>query len=584
MLVADPLERRLSRDPGITGFVTQTRGFTLKKGKKTAVTVRLKPLEPPDSGKGWASIMPSREEVSKTDWSSYDGGVLTIRNGGERGRGLGFGGRGVRAKDAAIRVLVKKLEGENVGLSLRMREEGWYGAWFTGRTFGVGKFVKEDGEVKTTMLQEKPSPKALDGYFEFTFKAQGDLLTVHVDGVEVIRVRDSTHTEAGGVYFMPFRCDARYKKAEIKVLDRAEKGTPEKPPTEKPPAAPPAGRWTSIMPSPEEVARTGWAEYEDGVPTIQAGEQPGFGSKVKAKDAVIRVVVKKLEGQNVGLNLRWGPRGGYFAYFNGGRSFAVMKFVKDEESSTLQASESSKDFDDYFTFTFRVVGDLLTVEADGEEVISVRDPDPLTEAGEPSFKAYRCTALFKEAEVKVLDGAEEDAGERPPAKRWVSILPGEDEVSRTDFAEYEDGVVTIRGGEDSKGFGSKRLGYEPKDVILRVVVKKLEGQSIQLTLRAGNEGHYTAYFNGGRDFGVGKMVREDGEWKFIHLKAGRSSKEFDDYFEFTFKAEGEVLTVEADDEEVLSVRDFTHTEAGDVSFGPYRCTGLFKEAEIKVLD
>src|SRR5262249_42116501 len=159
-------------------------------------------------------------------------------------------------------------------------------------------------------------------------------------------------------------------------------------------------------PSKEEVEKTTWAEYEGNILALRTEDAewtPGFEADVKARDTAIRVVAKKVSGGNIGLGLRWGRRGGYYAWFNG-KSFGVMKFLHEGgkwETPELKVGTSSVPLRDYFTFTFTARGDVLTVEANGEEVIRVRDSTH-TEAGEMSFKTHRCTGLFKEAEVKVL--------------------------------------------------------------------------------------------------------------------------------------------------------------------------------------
>ena len=132
-------------------------------------------------------------------------------------------------------------------------------------------------------------------------------------------------------------------------------------------------------------------------------------------------------------------------------------------------------------------------------------------------------------------------------------------------------------------FGSRRLGHEAKNAVIRVVVKKLAAQSVTL-LRRGNrqEGFYQTHFIGD-GFGVGKLVKRGGKWEFIHLGFKKAPRKFNDFFEYTFKVEGDLLTVEAEGKEVLRVRDTEITGKGEMVFG-VRGRGLFKKAEIKILD
>jgi hypothetical protein len=219
-------DHRLIVKRGDIELEAEPRTFTVRRGRNPAIEVQLlKQVDATTSDQlidassgGWISIMPTAEEVSQTDGAEYKDGVLTLRNGRE------FGSRGVKARNFVIRVLVKQLEGgDGVWLTVRQGEAGWYSAWFNrGRGFGVGKWVKSDtGSWPYTILQTTPSPEAFDDYLEFSFKVEGDLLSVEADGEEVIRVRDSTHTAASEVKCFPLKCTAQFKKAEIKILDPA---------------------------------------------------------------------------------------------------------------------------------------------------------------------------------------------------------------------------------------------------------------------------------------------------------------------------------------------------------------------------
>ena len=357
-------------------------------------------------------------------------------------------------------------------------------------------------------------------------------------------------------------------------------------------------RWVSIMPTEAELAPEDGASYRDGVLTIRPKGR-GFGSGlVKAKNASIRAVVKRLNGQHMELNLRWGQEGQrYHAVFDG-RGFGVYKWVKDDaelKRITLQEKPSPKVFDDFFEFAFKVDDELLTVEADGVEVLRVRD-FTLNEAGPMSFLCYKCAALVKKVEVKILDKPEtheQSNAQAPPtnlpADGWISIMPTQEEVSRTSFAKYENGVLrlqvdraAISSGKSQAAFSSDK--HRARNAIIRVVVKKLEGQDVFLNLREKRGETYGGFYSGGRTFGIGKNVRANGKDQWAQLATGRSSKPYSDFFEFAFKAEDDLLTIEADGEEVVRVLDTTHDRAGALTFGAFQGEGLFKKAEIKILD
>lgn len=122
----------------------------------------------------------------------------------------------------AIRVLVKKLEGKR-GVSLLIRGDGRtgnYSASFNNQgEFRINKNVVVNGKSESTNLAKNASPRAFPDFFEFTFRAEGDLLTVEANGEEVLRVRDSTLTNAGHLRFYTWRGVGVVKKAEVMTLD-----------------------------------------------------------------------------------------------------------------------------------------------------------------------------------------------------------------------------------------------------------------------------------------------------------------------------------------------------------------------------
>ena len=162
-------------------------------------------------------------------------------------------------------------------------------------------------------------------------------------------------------------------------------------------------------------------------------------------------------------------------------------------------------------------------------------------------------------------------------------MPSAEEVSRTDYAKYQNGVLSIT-AKDDVNFGSRRMGHEAQDAELRIVVKKVSGQAVFMLGRAvTGKGFYQTHFDNGGGIGIGKMVQRNGKWEFIHLGYKRLPGKFKEFFEYTFRVQGNVLTVEADGQQVLQVRDSEITGKGEMAFSAQNGRGLFKKAEIKIL-
>lgn len=220
---------------------------------------------------------------------------------------------------------------------------------------------------------------------------------------------------------------------------------------------------------------------------------------------------------------------------------------------------------------FTAHGEKVTPEDGGHSVLTAR--------------LYKVAAPPPEIERKEEPPppAEKADAKRPPANGWISIMPGEEDAVRTGLAKYSAGVLEVQ-AKAAMNFSSRRTGYEARNAALRTAVKKLRGENVSLNLRVGPGGGYHTYFTGGRNFGVGKHVTENGVLRFIPLQQRQSSKAFHGFFEYTFRAEDDLLTVEADGEEVLRVRDSTHDRVGAATFGVYRGTAQYRKAEIRILD
>lgn len=166
----------------------------------------------------------------------------------------------------------------------------------------------------------------------------------------------------------------------------------------------------------------------------------------------------------------------------------------------------------------------------------------------------------------------------PPAKpaaapKWVPLFLDTSELAGKANLKFINGSWEI-------GSGAKRqLAQVSRDAIVRARVTKLPGQNVSLSLRGGSGGNYSAWFNGGNWFGVGKAM----SGKYYDIKHGRSRRQFTGEFEFKFAVVGDKLTVWADDEVVVQATDRAHTE-GTPGFGAANGRGLFRDLEIQVLD
>ncbi len=126
---------------------------------------------------------------------------------------------GKTAVDAIIRARVKKLNGQNLSISLRRDEENprksGCGAWFNGGNwFGVfmgGNGYNDHGQWHT--------PRRFDDAFELAFSAVGETLTVYVNGKRIGEARDTDYRR-GGLSIGALRGRSLFQDVEIMILDK----------------------------------------------------------------------------------------------------------------------------------------------------------------------------------------------------------------------------------------------------------------------------------------------------------------------------------------------------------------------------
>ena len=94
---------------------------------------------------------------------------------------------------------------------------------------------------------------------------------------------------------------------------------------------------------------------------------------IVVKDACIRARAKRV-AKNLTLRLRRNERGCYAAYFNGGRSFSIGKWIDNATKWVdLARGDSPQTCDDFFNFEFSAIGDALTLSVNGKPVMQAHD-------------------------------------------------------------------------------------------------------------------------------------------------------------------------------------------------------------------
>jgi hypothetical protein len=180
----------------------------------------------------------------------------------------------------------------------------------------------------------------------------------------------------------------------------------------------PIGEWFSLPIKPEEV-RESWQDFGNGsmasVDNTLELQNCCAIYLIRAKNMSIRAQVKKGPGQHVQLGLRRSSSNSYFAWFNGGGDFGICRVV-DSTASDVAGVHVAQEYNNVFDFEFRVVGDLLTVLANGEVVLQTRDQSVHT-AGYATVGAWAGSGRFAKVELLIPDKESLVADDRPASHK-----------------------------------------------------------------------------------------------------------------------------------------------------------------------
>jgi tRNA A-37 threonylcarbamoyl transferase component Bud32 len=347
---------------------------------------------------------------------------------------------------------------------------------------------------------------------------------------------------------------------------------------EKP--SPPA--WVPLVPSEWQLKHNKNARFENELLDIGGNGGSHIGFSTYAKDMTIRARVRTVGEQNTGhlaLQLRNGPAGFYTAYYSRGGRIRIDLFDKNKQTGTnLGVSDEAFQFDDFFEFTFSAVGNRLTALVSGKKVLEVTDST--LPVGACAVQAYDRAGQYKDMAVQVLDPP-------LPRNRWVRLDPADGELSR---GSCEKGLVSL-GANGQLEFPTVR----GRNMTIRARVKKTDGDGrLIFGLRYDPETMlgYGAAFSRRRegdsyDFTIGKTVREGDDLQFPDLKSSGGmvvpDLDPDDFFELSFSAVDDLLTVGVNGKPVVEVRDPDYKE-GTVRVGSWLGKALLEKIEVKVLD
>ncbi|NQT88144.1 DUF1080 domain-containing protein, partial [bacterium] len=284
------------------------------------------------------------------------------------------------AADVELRARVRKTPGQNVGFWLRRSKAGQYAVWFDGAKFSIGKSVPDVGY---TSLAVADAPKGPATAHSITAIASGSVVTVAVDGQELLRVNDPAPLGPGCVGVTTYNSGkTQVRDIDARALptaDLIEPETPEVPAEAEPEAAPKPepepGKWVTLF---DGKSLDGWEAEGDAAFAIEEGvlvaRYGRGGGRLRTarpwSNFELRFVYRRLQPGNAGLWFRDGYKYDIAAR-PGHRSGSL--YCKDKGFLASNPDGALEKRDDWNEAQVYAKGDHLMLWLNDRQVADVHD-------------------------------------------------------------------------------------------------------------------------------------------------------------------------------------------------------------------
>ena len=121
----------------------------------------------------------------------------------------------VKARDVAVRAILKRLSGQNLSLQCRIRENGGVSGWLHGeKTFGSSRHV--DGGWSN--FGNAVEGERFQDFFEMTVVADGRKWEIGANGNVLLKLDNEEIRQSGNVVIHALKGVSLFKKVEVKIL------------------------------------------------------------------------------------------------------------------------------------------------------------------------------------------------------------------------------------------------------------------------------------------------------------------------------------------------------------------------------
>ena len=163
---------------------------------------------------------------------------------------------------------------------------------------------------------------------------------------------------------------------------------------------------------------------------------------------------------------------------------------------------------------------------------------------------------------------------KPDAEGWITLFDGQylygcDPAS----AVFKSEKVFVQGGALWVDSTVIPFNLKAREAAFRVQARKVGGQNFNIDF-----GRDIGWFNGGNFFGIGRDVNNHYE----DLKTGRSTVNFNGFFEMEFLVAGGNILLVAGGKTIVKAQDEESMDEGTMGLAAFKGISVFKRVEVKL--
>jgi serine/threonine protein kinase len=285
--------------------------------------------------------------------------------------------------------------------------------------------------------KSRQMPIAKGKWYEVLLKVRGPKASYYIDGKELYN-DESPQLSVGKIGLATWAANARYRNIVITTPEgklvwsglpdlgrQSEKVVGDPTTSTNKPVAPVAisdldrvaiGKWVRLEPSVMDLLDDKNAKYVDG--TLELNNTHLDFHEINARDIIVRARVRKVSGQNLGMNVRQNGLAACGAWFNGaadgGNYYGIGIHLPPWQPLGTGHFGLKVLPEQFVDMAYAAIGDTVTLYVDGKKALTAKNNDVVR--GHIRFGALRGKSLFRQIQYQILDPVPASEGKRAKSR------------------------------------------------------------------------------------------------------------------------------------------------------------------------